>query len=132
MPEILITIRDLTKTYQLAGSTVHALRDVSLEIHAGEYVSIMGPSGSGKSTLFNMIGALDRPTAGHVTVAGLDLTTLRRRQLAYFRGNHIGYIFQSYNLIAAYDAVNNVAMPLRFSGVEPRAASERGTTDTET
>ena len=125
MPEILITIRDLTKTYQLAGSTVHALRDVSLEIHAGEYVSIMGPSGSGKSTLFNMIGALDRPTAGHVTVAGLDLTTLRRRQLAYFRGNHIGYIFQSYNLIAAYDAVNNVAMPLRFSGVEPRAASER-------
>ncbi len=116
MPEILITTRSLTKTYTLGKSTVHALRDVTLDIHQGEYLSIMGPSGSGKSTLFNMIGALDHPTSGEVRVAGLDLATLSSRQLAYFRGNHIGYVFQAYNLLPAYDAVANVAMPLLFSG----------------
>lgn len=122
MPELLIQIRDLNKTFQLGKVEVRALRDVSLDICRGEYVSIMGPSGSGKSTLFNMIGALDKPTSGSVRVADLDLTQLDRRQLAYFRGNHIGYIFQSFNLIASYDAVDNVAMPLRFSGMAERDA----------
>ena len=122
MPEPLIQIRDLNKTFQLGKVEVCALRNVSLDICRGEYVSIMGPSGSGKSTLFNMIGALDKPTSGSVRVADLDLTQLGRRQLAYFRGNHIGYIFQSFNLIASYDAVDNVAMPLRFSGMAERDA----------
>ncbi|MFW6162255.1 MAG: ABC transporter ATP-binding protein, partial [Planctomycetota bacterium] len=98
------------------GATVHARREVALDSYRGEYVSIMGPSGSGKSTLFNMIGGLDRPTSGDVSVAGLDLTGLTSRQLAYFRGNHIGYVFQAYNLLPAYDAVANVCMPLLFSG----------------
>ena len=116
MPEVLIKIRGLSKEYHLGGGTVYALRDVDLDIFRGEYVSIMGPSGSGKSTLFNMVGGLDRPTAGEVAVAGLDLTGLTSRQLAYFRGNHIGYVFQAYNLLPAYDAVANVCMPLLFSG----------------
>jgi len=116
MPEILIRIRGLNKDFRLGGSVVRALRDVDLDIYRGEYLSIMGPSGSGKSTLFNMIGALDRPSSGEVEVAGLDLTRLSSRQLAYFRGNHIGYVFQAYNLLPAYSAVANVAMPLLFSG----------------
>ncbi len=114
--DVLIAIRGLNKEYRLGGATVYALRDVALDIYRGEYLSIMGPSGSGKSTLFNMIGGLDRPTAGSVDVAGLDLTRLTSRQLAYFRGNHIGYVFQAYNLLPAYDAVANVCMPLLFSG----------------
>ena len=116
MPPTLIDIQGLHKEFRLARSVVRALDDVCLEIFVGEYLSIMGPSGSGKSTLFNMIGALDRPTAGSVRVADLDLTGLTSRQLAYFRGNHIGYIFQTYNLIASYSAVDNVALPLIFSG----------------
>ncbi|NQT54104.1 ABC transporter ATP-binding protein, partial [bacterium] len=86
---------------------------------------IMGPSGSGKSTLFNMVGGLDRPTSGAVRVAGLDLAKLSSRQLAYFRGNHIGYVFKSYNLLPAYDAVANVAMPILFSGRAYPQAVER-------
>jgi putative ABC transport system ATP-binding protein len=96
-----------------------------VDVLTGEYLSIMGPSGSGKTTLFNMVGALDRPTSGHVTVAGVDLTKLSAKQLAYFRGNHIGYVFQNYNLIPAYSAVDNVAMPLIFSGVPHDRAAAR-------
>ena len=125
MPEVLIDITGLNKEFHLASAVVRALRDVSLQIYKGEYISIMGPSGSGKTTLFNMIGALDRPTSGGVKVADLDLTKLSRRQLAYFRGNHIGYVFQSYNLIDSYNAVDNVAMPLRFAGVSHREAESR-------
>ena len=104
---------------------VQALKDISLEIFEGEYISIMGPSGSGKTTLFNMIGALDRPSSGEIEVAGLDLTKLSSRQLAYLRGNHIGYVFQSYNLLPAYTAVANVCMPLLFSGVSYEKATAR-------
>ena len=128
MPETLITIRGLNKVFTLAKTTVHALRDVSLDIYQGEYLSIMGPSGSGKSTLFNMIGGLDRPSSGEIRVAGLDLAKLSSRQLAYFRGNHIGYVFQSYNLLPAYDAIANVAMPLLFSGRSYPEAVERAKT----
>jgi putative ABC transport system ATP-binding protein len=115
MPE-LITIRGLNKIFHLGKTSVHALRDIDFGIIEGEYLSIMGPSGSGKSTLFNMIGALDRPTSGWVQVAGVDLTSLSSRELAYFRGNHIGYVFQAYNLIPAFTAIDNVAMPIVFSG----------------
>ena len=125
MPDILIEIRDLNKVFQLGKSSVWALKDVTLDIFRGEYLSIMGPSGSGKSTLFNMIGALDRPSSGRVKVAGIDLTKLSSRELAYFRGNHIGYVFQSFNLIPAYNAIDNVAMPLIFSGVAYDKAVER-------
>jgi putative ABC transport system ATP-binding protein len=116
--ETLLEVRHLNKTFKLGTLVVHALNDVNLDIYRGEYLSIMGPSGSGKSTLFNMLGALDRPTSGEVRVAGIDLTVLTSRQLAYFRGNHIGYVFQSYNLISAYTATENVAMPLVFCGTD--------------
>ena len=125
MPEILIGIRGLNKDFYLGKSVVHALKDIDLDIFQGEYLSVMGPSGSGKSTLFNMIGALDRPSTGHVEVAGVDLTKLTSRQLAHFRGNHIGYVFQSYNLLPAYDAVANVCMPLLFCGWDPPSSTSR-------
>ncbi len=116
MPDVLIKIRHVNKEFRLARTVVYALKDITLDVHRGEYLSVMGPSGSGKSTLFNMIGAPDRPTSGDVEVAGVRLTELTARQLAHFRGNHIGYVFQAYNLLPAYDAVTNVCMPLLFSG----------------
>jgi len=125
--EVLIKVQGVNKQFDLGKAIVYALRDINLEIFRGEYLSIMGPSGSGKSTLFNMIGALDRPTSGHVEVAGVNLTKLTARQLAYFRGHHIGYVFQSYNLLPAYDAVTNVCMPILFAGKSPEQARARAT-----
>lgn len=126
MPEdILIHIKGVKKVFHLGKLDVYALKGIDLTIFRGEYISIMGPSGSGKSTLFNMVGALDTPSEGSVAVAGHDLTSLSSRQLAYFRGNHIGYVFQAYNLIPAYNAIDNVAMPLVFSGMAYEMACER-------
>jgi putative ABC transport system ATP-binding protein len=125
MNNVLIQIRELNKVFRLGKTSVQALRDINFDIIQGEYLSIMGPSGSGKSTLFNMIGALDRPTSGWVRVADIDLTKLSSRELAYFRGSHIGYVFQSYNLIPAFTATDNVAMPLIFCGHSYEAAAER-------
>ena len=113
---VLISVRGLNKDFRRGGTVVQALNDVNLDIYQGEYLSVMGPSGSGKSTLFNMVGALDQPTSGEVMVAGVDLTKLSSQQLAYFRGTHIGYVFQSYNLIPSYSAIDNVALPLVFCG----------------
>ena len=124
--EVLIKVEHVNKEFRLGKkTTVYALKDINLEIFKGEYLSIMGPSGSGKSTLFNMIGALDTPTSGFVEVAGINLTKLSPRELAHFRGNHIGYVFQAYNLLPAYDAITNVTMPLLFCGMEPEKARER-------
>ena len=125
MAETLIEIRGVNKVFDLGKLQVHALRDMELDILRGEYLSIMGPSGSGKSTLFNMIGALDRPTSGTIQVAGVVLNTLTSRELAYFRGKHIGYVFQQFNLLPAYNAIDNVAMPLIFNGWEQARAEER-------
>jgi putative ABC transport system ATP-binding protein len=124
-PTVLISVRGLNKEFHMGRAVVQALKDVNVDVFSGEYLSIMGPSGSGKTTLFNMLGALDRPTSGRVAVAGVDLTRLSAKQLAYFRGNHIGYVFQTYNLIPAYSAVDNVAMPLIFSGVPHDRAALR-------
>ncbi|MCG3147143.1 MAG: putative ABC transporter ATP-binding protein YknY [Verrucomicrobiae bacterium] len=118
---MLIHLRNVSKTY---GDT-YALRDVDLDIHAGEYLSIMGPSGSGKSTLFNMIGGLDHCTTGTVEIGGVKLNTLTDGQLAYFRGRHIGYVFQSYNLIPSMTALKNVALPAVLAGNPTIAAESR-------
>ena len=123
--QFIISCRDLTKTYRMGGQDVHALVDMDLDIYQGEYLSVMGPSGSGKSTLFNMIGALDRPTRGTVTIAGADLTAQTSRQLAYFRNHHIGYIFQAFNLIPSLTALRNVMLPLLFSGMDTHQADQR-------
>ena len=107
------------------GQVVHALADIDLDILKGEYLSVMGPSGSGKSTLFNMIGALDRPTSGEVSISGVDLAGLASLQLAYFRNNYIGYVFQSFNLLPSLTALRNVALPVLFRGVSHAEAEAR-------
>ncbi len=123
--KILIKVRGLSKIYRMGNNDVHALRHVDLDIYEGEYLSVMGPSGSGKSTLFNMIGALDEPSSGKVTIAGVDLTALTSRQQAYIRNAHIGYIFQAYNLIGALSARYNVMLPLLFAGLTEHDAATR-------
>jgi len=123
--DILIQTRGLAKVFRAARGEVRALAGVDLDIRRGEYISVMGPSGSGKSTLFNMIGALDRPTAGAVSIGGIDIASLSSRQLAYFRGRHLGYIFQAYNLIASMTAIKNVMLPLLLAGAARQEAQER-------
>jgi putative ABC transport system ATP-binding protein len=118
-------VRGLRKEFNLGKVKVQALKHIDLDIFRGEYLSVMGPSGSGKSTLFNMIGALDKPSAGKVQVAGVELSKLDSRKLAHFRGNYIGYVFQAYNLLPAYDAVTNVSMPLLFAGQSPEEAARK-------
>jgi len=125
MQSIIIECRGLTKIYRMGGQEVRALWEMDLDVHGAEYLSVMGPSGSGKSTLFNMIGALDRPTRGAVAIAGVDLTRQTSRQLAYFRNQHIGYIFQAFNLIPALTAIRNVMLPVLFSGVDTHRAEQR-------
>ena len=125
--KVLIECRDLSKIYRMGKNEIPALKDVDVDIFQGEYLSVMGPSGSGKSTLFNMIGALDHPTSGTVSIGGVDLTSLTSRQRAYFRNAHIGYIFQAYNLIGALTASYNVMLPLLFSGLTEHEAAKGAT-----
>jgi len=119
-----VEMSGLAKTYE-GARPIDALVGCDLRIERGEYLAIMGPSGSGKSTLFNMIGALDKPSNGEITVGGVSLPKLSSRQLAYFRGKHIGYVFQAYNLIPALTAVENVMLPITFSGVDDATARAR-------
>ena len=125
MTDVMVQVRGVDKIYRSGAEKVYALRGIDLDIHKGEYLAIMGPSGSGKSTLFNMIGALDKPSNGEITVGGVSLPKLSSRQLAYFRGKHIGYVFQAYNLIPALTAVENVMLPITFSGVDDATARAR-------
>lgn len=123
--EVLVSIRGIDRIYQSKGETVVALSGVDLDIFRGEYLSIMGPSGSGKSTLFNMIGALDTPTHGEVLVSDVSIASINSLERSYFRCRHIGYVFQSYNLIPFLTALENVALPQIFLGVEEREAHQR-------
>jgi putative ABC transport system ATP-binding protein len=121
----IVECRGVSKIYRMGGQEIKALHDLSLRVFRGEYLSVMGPSGSGKSTLFNMIGALDRPSAGSVVIGGVDLTAQSSSRLAFFRNRHIGYIFQAFNLINSLTAVRNVMMPLLFSGKSAEEAHAR-------
>jgi len=125
--EVIIECRGLTKIYRMGANEVYALRDVDLDVLQGEYLSVMGPSGSGKSTLFNMIGALDKPSRGSVTIGGISLKEQSSRRLAYVRNHHIGYIFQSFNLILSLTALRNVMLPLQFSGATHEQSERRAT-----
>jgi len=125
MADVLVKLENITKVYGTEKNPVYALRDVSLEVYEHEYVSIMGPSGSGKTTLFNMIGALDRCSEGTVIIGEVNLSQLKDGELAFFRGRHIGYIFQSYNLIASMTALKNVSLPALMMGASQQEANRR-------
>lgn len=121
----LISLQGIERTFLLGDSKVHALRDVCLQICAGEYISVMGPSGSGKSTLLNMIGLLDKPDAGTYLLEGRDVTTLSPDELAKVRSERIGFIFQSFHLVQRLTAASNIELPLILSGVATRERSKR-------
>lgn len=116
-----IHIKGITKTYVLSEENiVHALRGVELAVHEGSYVAIMGPSGSGKSTMLNILGCLDRPSGGEYWLGGNDVSKMPDDQLSEVRGKRIGFIFQSYNLIAQLSVIENIQVPLIYQGEDPR------------
>jgi putative ABC transport system ATP-binding protein len=109
-------IDNLTKAYELKGGTVHALRGVSFDVPQGDYVAIMGPSGSGKSTLLNLLGCLDRPTTGRLLLGEDNVGEMDDDQLSMIRASRIGFVFQSYNLIAQLTVLENIEVPLYYMG----------------
>ena len=114
---VLIHTEDVRRHYRVGDETVRALDGVTVDIYEGEFLSIMGPSGSGKSTFFNMIGGLDVPSSGRIFLNGQDISRLSERQLAYIRCHSLGYVFQTFNLIPVMTALENVALPMIFSGL---------------
>src|SRR5271166_37425 len=118
----LIRLQNISRRYQMGAETVHALREVSVEIQRGEYVAIMGPSGSGKSTLMNLVGCLDTPSGGTYELNGSQVSEMNDNQLAEIRNREIGFIFQTFNLLPRSDALRNVELPMIYAGV---SAEER-------
>lgn len=115
--EQVITIKEVKKIYQVGFQEVNALAGINLSIHKNEYVAIMGPSGSGKSTLMNIIGCLDTPSVGEYWLNGSDVSRLEDEALAAIRNKEIGFIFQTFNLLPRYNAIENVAVPLIYAGI---------------
>jgi len=126
MANNVIEIENIEKNYQVGTQVVRALRGVTTTIERGDYVAIMGPSGSGKSTLMNLIGALDTPSAGKYVLNGTDVSQLSDEQLAGIRNKEIGFVFQTFNLLHQYDALENVMLPLIYGGISKSERMERG------
>ncbi len=122
----IVRVSNVTKDFTMGKSTVHVLKGIDLEIRTGEYISIMGPSGSGKTTLFNMIGGLDKPSAGSIFIDEIDISQLDAYELAWLRCRKIGYIFQTFNIIQVMTALENVTLPMIFAGIEDDAARDKG------
>jgi putative ABC transport system ATP-binding protein len=122
---IVIHAVDVKKVYGTGANQTHALRGATLDVFKGEYLSIMGPSGSGKSTLFNMIGALQKPTAGKVYIDQVDIAHLDCNELAWLRCRKIGYIFQTFNLIQVMTCLENVTLPMSFAGMDAESSREK-------
>jgi len=121
----IVTIENLCKAYQLGTLELFALRDLDLSIEQGDYVAIMGPSGSGKSTLLNVLGCLDRATSGTYQLGGEDVSKLDDDELSKIRGSRIGFVFQSYNLIAQLNVVENIEVPMFYKGFSEHDSAER-------
>ena len=121
----LIQVEHISKVYRMGDVEVHALRDVSLSLAEGESVAVMGPSGSGKSTLMNILGCLDRPSAGRYLLAGEEVSQLDRNALAKLRNRTLGFVFQSFNLLARTSALENVELPLLYAGLSARERHTR-------
>lgn len=121
-PESLISMRNIWKTYQMGNEQLHALRDVSFDVQKGEYLAIIGPSGSGKSTLMNLIGCLDSPTSGQYWINRHLVSKMTDDELAQIRNKEIGFVFQTFNLLARATALHNVELPLIYAGM---GAAER-------
>jgi putative ABC transport system ATP-binding protein len=123
----LIQVRDLDKTYRRAGEDIHVLQGLNLDVSKGEFIAFMGPSGSGKTTLLNLLGGLDVPTRGSITVAGDEITHMSAGKLTEWRARHVGFVFQMYNLIPVLTAFQNVELPLlltKLSKAERRSHVE--------
>src|SRR5271165_3605526 len=125
MADPVVRLIDLTRTFQLGDTEVRALQGVSVSVDRGEFVAIMGSSGSGKSTLMNLIGCLDRPTSGQYIFEGRDVARLSENELADIRGRRIGFVFQSFNLLARTSALENVVLPLLYGAAAALTAAER-------
>ena len=118
----ILETKNLIKIYGSGSNEVHALDDMSIRVEEGEFVSVVGTSGSGKSTLLNMIGGLDRPTSGSVTVRGKELFTMKDEALTIFRRRNIGFVFQNYNLVPVLNVYENIALPIELDGGKPDSA----------
>ena len=124
----LVEVRNISKIYHLGGEEIRALDDVSLDIELGEFISIIGPSGSGKSTLMHILGCLDSPTMGTITLDGTMIQNARGTQLARIRNQKIGFVFQFFNLLPKLNVLQNVELPMLYSGVSARERRERAMT----
>ncbi|MCI0414744.1 ABC transporter ATP-binding protein [bacterium] len=113
----MIQLTQICRNFQVGEETVHALKDITLEIPDGDFIALMGPSGSGKSTLLNVIGCLDRPTSGTYLLDGKDVTNLSETELSLIRRHHIGFVFQFFHLVSRLDAAGNVELPMVFAGI---------------
>lgn len=127
MNQTVIDIQGITKTYVNGKLSVPVLHGIDLVVNKGEFVSIMGPSGSGKSTFMNILGCLDRPTTGSYRLNGDEVATLSDDELAYVRNKQIGFVFQSFNLLTKLTALENVALPMIYAGVNKKMRTERAT-----
>jgi putative ABC transport system ATP-binding protein len=115
--EVVLSLKNVSKTYQVGNQTINALKNVSFDIHKGDFISIVGKSGSGKSTLMHIIGLLDSPTTGDVILNGKDVTKYEERYLAKVRNQEIGFVFQAFNLLSRATALENVMLPLSYSSI---------------